>query len=99
MTSDARYRKINDGSMNSSTYHKKDGTPVRAILKREAEEQIKEQIGDMPKTGQIIEIPLYSSEKVEVRVLKIRKFGTIDVERLSDGKCFRVTGLPLNEEK
>ena len=31
----ANYRKINDISRNSSTYHKKDGTPVRAILKRE----------------------------------------------------------------
>lgn len=32
---DAHYRKMNDGSRNSSTYHKKDGTPVRARLKRE----------------------------------------------------------------
>lgn len=32
---DAHYRKINDHSCNSSTYHKKDGTNVRAILKRE----------------------------------------------------------------
>lgn len=31
----ANYRKLNDGSMNSSTYHKKDGTAVRAILKRQ----------------------------------------------------------------
>ena len=38
---DANYRKYNDHSHNSSTYHKKDGTPVRAILKREAEEEIK----------------------------------------------------------
>lgn len=29
----AHYRKINDGSHNSSTYHKKDGTAVRAKLK------------------------------------------------------------------
>lgn len=32
---DAHYRKLNDGSHNSSTYHKKDGTPVRQILRRE----------------------------------------------------------------
>jgi hypothetical protein len=38
----ADYRKINDGEMCSSTYHKKDGTAVRAILKREAEEEIKD---------------------------------------------------------
>lgn len=31
----ALYRKWNDRSHSSSTYHKKDGTPVRAILKRE----------------------------------------------------------------
>lgn len=38
----ANYRKHNDGSLNSSTYHKKDGTPVRAKLKREAAKEIKE---------------------------------------------------------
>ena len=31
----ASYRKHNDGSHNSSTYHKKDGTNTRAILKKE----------------------------------------------------------------
>lgn len=31
---DAHYRKINDKSKNSSKYHKKDGTNVRAKLKR-----------------------------------------------------------------
>ena len=36
----ARYRKFNDGSHNSSTYHKKDGTPIRAILKREADQEV-----------------------------------------------------------
>lgn len=38
----ADYRKHTDHSHNSSTYHKKDGTPQRAILKREAEEEIAE---------------------------------------------------------
>jgi hypothetical protein len=28
-----------------------------------------------------------------VRILAIRRAGTVDVERLSDGKCFRVSGL------
>jgi len=32
----ANYRKINDRSMNSSTYHKKDGTNVRARLERDS---------------------------------------------------------------
>jgi hypothetical protein len=39
---DANYRKYNDHSMNSSKYHKLDGTPVRAILKREAEKEVKD---------------------------------------------------------
>ena len=37
---DANYRKHNDRTHNSSTYHKKDGTPVRSILKREVEDEI-----------------------------------------------------------
>ena len=32
----ASYRKYNDRTQNSSTYHKKDGTAVRAKLKKEA---------------------------------------------------------------
>jgi len=38
----ANYRKLNDNSKSSSTYHKKDGTARRAILKREAAKEIKE---------------------------------------------------------
>ena len=38
----ANYRKHNDRTHNSSTYHKKDGTPTRTILKREANEEISE---------------------------------------------------------
>ena len=38
----ANYRKYNDRTHNSSTYHKKDGTPVRTLLKRESEEEISE---------------------------------------------------------
>lgn len=40
MMNHADYRKYNDRSENSSTYHKKDGTPVRGILKREAQREI-----------------------------------------------------------
>lgn len=40
----ADYRKNNDRTQNTSTYHKKDGTSIRNILKREAEKQIKEEI-------------------------------------------------------
>lgn len=31
----AHYRKLNDRTLNSSTYHKKDGTNIRAKLKEE----------------------------------------------------------------
>ncbi len=37
----ADYRKLNDRSQSSSTYHKKDGTPVRAKLKEAARREIK----------------------------------------------------------
>jgi len=35
----ADYRKHNDRTGNSSTYHKKDGTNTRAVLKREAKKE------------------------------------------------------------
>lgn len=37
----ALYRKLNDRTRNSSTYHKKDGTPVRSILKQYLQKLIK----------------------------------------------------------
>lgn len=37
----ALYRKYNDGSMSSSTYHKKDGTNIRAILKNQLTKMMK----------------------------------------------------------
>ncbi len=43
--------------------------------------------------GKIYSMQLYSQEYVRCRVLRIHAFGTIDVERLSDGRCFRITGL------
>lgn len=45
--SHARYRKHNDGSHNSSTYHKKDGTNVRAIEGREAREEVREDLNHL----------------------------------------------------
>lgn len=42
MTDKAYYRKYNDHTLNSSTYHKKDGTPIRSILKTEAKVEIQE---------------------------------------------------------
>lgn len=46
MAKNADYRKHNDHLDASRTYHKKDGTHVRAILKREAEKQAKEEVSD-----------------------------------------------------
>ena len=42
MTKNANYRKHNDRQHNSSTYHKKDGTPTRHILKQETKKEIEE---------------------------------------------------------
>ena len=36
----ARYRKYNDRTQNSSTYHKKDGTAPRSKLKKEISNEI-----------------------------------------------------------
>ena len=43
----ANYRKYNDRSGNSSTYHKKDGTNTRAKLKEEAKEEEREYNDDL----------------------------------------------------
>ena len=42
--------------------------------------------------GDIITTDVYG-HRVEVKILAIRPFGTIDVERLSDGRYFRISGL------
>lgn len=47
------------------------------------------------KAGDIITMAIYG-HATKVRILKVREFGTLDVERLSDGKCFRVSGLALD---
>jgi hypothetical protein len=40
MSANANYRKLNDRSCNSSTYHKKDGTAVRAKLKQQMNDDV-----------------------------------------------------------
>jgi len=40
----ADYRKLNDRSCNSSKYHKKDGTKVKAKLKAAWRKEIREEI-------------------------------------------------------
>jgi len=43
----ADYRKHNDGSHNSSTYHKKDGTPVRQILAKDTRKRVEAYLSDV----------------------------------------------------
>jgi len=45
----ANYRKLNDHSLCSSTYHKKDGTNVRAILKQDLARELSEKQGKQTK--------------------------------------------------
>ncbi len=49
MTRPADYRKHNDRSHSSSTYHKKDGTPIRARLNREAKAEVAADAADAPR--------------------------------------------------
>ena len=43
------------------------------------------------RVGQVLDLSIYGKPE-PVRVLALG-FGTLDVERLSDGRCFRVSGL------
>lgn len=45
----ANYRKLNDGRRASSTYHKKDGTNIRAILKQDLTRELSEKKGNQQK--------------------------------------------------
>jgi len=42
--------------------------------------------------GQRTTVLIYGKPE-RVEVLRLHPFGTIDVERLADGRCFRVSGL------
>lgn len=45
----ANYRKLNDHNHSSSTYHKKDGTNIRAILKQDLTRELSEKQGNQSK--------------------------------------------------
>jgi hypothetical protein len=51
----ANYRKLNDHSLSSSKYHKKDGTPVRAILNRETKKEVY-RVGDVSTNRVLINV-------------------------------------------
>jgi hypothetical protein len=40
----------------------------------------------------VITVSIYGAATA-CRLLAVHPFGTLDVERISDGKCFRVSGL------
>jgi hypothetical protein len=44
----------------------------------------------------IVKMDIYGHE-VDCRILAKHGMGTIDVERVSDGKCFRISGLSMAE--
>jgi hypothetical protein len=44
------------------------------------------------KVNQTLTLHLFGRPE-RVRILVVRRAGTVDVERLSDGRCFRVSGL------
>lgn len=48
----------------------------------------------MPKKQEPIKACFYIYGRLEnCHVLKVYPHGTVDVERLSDGRCFRISGL------
>ena len=61
----AHYRKLNDRTQNSSKYHKKDGTEVRAKLKEETKKEELEAMTERPagieQIAEIIEPELWGS--------------------------------------
>ena len=47
----------------------------------------------LPQVGDTFTTPLYNNEPKSVKVLAVHSFGTMDVEVLATGKCYRITGL------
>jgi len=71
----ANYRKINDHTHNSSTYHKKDGTNVRAKMKEQLQQEVNEtsknNIDDQDVVGQVERLLLarfLTMEEIAARV-------------------------------
>ena len=46
----------------------------------------------LPQLGDTFTTRIYSTSK-EVRVIAVHPFGTMDVETLDTGDCYRITGL------
>jgi hypothetical protein len=78
MASPGSYRKYNDRTQNSSTYHKKDGTPVRAVLKEEARKEIEAAevvlpVTPAPPLRKIIISEKYSINRIKKLMAKAQK--------------------------
>ena len=96
MTKNANYRKHNDRQLNSSTYHKKDGTEIRAILKREAQKEIEEtkkeielnyNPTDLPKNWELIQ--QYHEIHCEVIIDDVCQ----DVWWNTEKSCWEISGI------
>lgn len=71
----ANYRKHNDRTHNSSTYHKKDGTPTRHLLKQEAKEEAQD-------IAQNVIVSIY--DDLNAMHMKLRGISSSDQELTSE---------------
>ena len=89
MTKNANYRKHNDRQHNSSTYHKKDGTPIRHLLKQEAKKEIELNYNptDLPKNWELIR--QYHEIHCEVIIDDVCQ----DVWWNTEKSCWEISGI------
>lgn len=89
MTKKANYRKHNDRTHNSSTYHKKDGTPTRHLLKQEAKKEIELNYNptDLPKYWVLSE--QYNEGRCEVIIDGVYH----DVWWNTEKSCWEISGI------
>lgn len=86
----ADYRKINNRRRCSSTYHKKDGTAVRAILKREGRRHLLDgEITVSPKNGKFY---VESIKKENVESIKKEKDQSTYIKNLENAFIDLVDG-------
>jgi len=89
MTKKANYRKHNDRTHNSSTYHKKDGTPTRHLLKQEAKKEIELNYNptDLPKYWAFVQ--QYNEMHCEVIIAGVYH----DVWWNTEKSCWEISGI------
>ena len=89
MNKNANYRKHNDRTHNSSTYHKKDGTPTRHLLKQEAKKEIELNYNptDLPKYWELVQ--QYGKMHCEVIIAGVYH----DVWWNTEKSCWEISGI------